>query len=109
MAAPAFRATPSPRWPTWSMVRRSTMFQSNQKLTVAVAARDGRGEHTNYLETKPGRKTRDIIADRLMHGLVAHEAFLDGSARRLELRLDQRDDIGSRCCQCLRHGQHVLE
>ena len=35
----------------------------------------------------------DIVAHRLVHGGVAHDAFLDGVAAGLELRLDQRDEL----------------
>ncbi len=44
-----------------------------------------------------------------MHGRLAHDALLDVALAGLELRLDQRDQLGARRGQRQRRRQHVLE
>jgi hypothetical protein len=41
-------------------------------------------------------KRGDVVAHRRVHGRIAHDAFLDVGAPRLELRFDQRDHGGAR-------------
>ena len=52
---------------------------------------------------------RGSAAHGVMDGRVAHDAFADMAAARLELRLDQRNGLGGGTHQRQRWCQHELE
>src|SRR5580698_1198314 len=82
--------TPSPRWPTRSIMRRSTTMRLDEKFLVAVAASDRRWCGAADAPAEPSQKGADVVADRGVNGSIAHDAFLDVAAAGFELRLDQR-------------------
>ena len=65
--------------------------RKNSRLPSAPAI--GEGKVTIVGAAERGREGRDVGAHRLMHRRIAHDAFLDVGARRLELRLDQGEDM----------------
>src|SRR5579862_7249073 len=86
--------TPSPRWPTRSITRRSTTLGLDKKFAVAVAAGDRRRHDTADAPAEPSQEGADVVADRGVDSGGAHDAFLDVAAAGLELRLDQRNERG---------------
>src|SRR3954447_22657466 len=101
--------TPSPRWPTWSMTRRSATACADEEFDVAVAAGDGRWKYLDIAATQRSGEGRDIVADLPMHRRVADDSPFAMLSRRLELRLDQRQQMHRRRRQRQRHRQHQLE
>src|SRR5580658_9117352 len=83
--------TPSPRWPTRSITRRSITRGLDEKFVVAVAAGDPGRRATAAAPAECSQESANVIADRGVDGAVAHDAFLDVAAAGLELRLDQRN------------------
>src|SRR5213076_2922633 len=104
-------ATPSPRWPTWSMTRRSlsATARAHEEFDIAVAAGDRGREHLDIGAAEGSRECRDVVADFLMHHRVADDAVLGMLSFRLELRLDQREQMHRRGCERQRHRQHRLQ
>src|SRR5215471_16866499 len=97
---------PSPRWPTPIDVSFSTTFRPDEKFAVAVAARDRRGDEAAHTPALGGKECHDVIADRGVHGRIAHDALFDRLARSLELRLDERHDCGARTQKFTDRRQH---
>jgi hypothetical protein len=52
---------------------------------------------------------RDVVAHGSMDGAVAHDPFLHTVPARLELRLDQRDELSRPAQQPIDRRQHQLE
>ena len=75
------------------MVSCSVTRGSEQEFGIAVAAGDRRGDDAEHAPAERGDESRDVGADRGVHGGVAHDAFLDLRRAGLELRLDQRDKL----------------
>src|SRR5215213_2541538 len=82
-------AVPSAFAPRRLIVTCSATTGSQQKLAIAVPALDGRGDKPHDLETERGDEGCHVLADRAMHGSVAHDALLHMIAPRLELRLHE--------------------
>src|SRR5262249_41937167 len=102
---------PSPRWPSRSITMRSTtpsvpipkfarvyrMLRSDrgtgpeQKLAIAVAARNRRWNNAGDRPSQRGNKAGDVLAHSRVHLRVAHDALLEVALAGFELRLDQRD------------------
>src|ERR1700744_3391524 len=96
MASRPANETPSPRWPTGSMRSFSTTSRAEEEFAVAVTALDRRWEHLDVGAAELFRERRDLVADLLVHGGVADDAALAVFALRLELRLDQRQQMHRR-------------
>src|SRR5207253_9314741 len=62
LALPA-QATPSPRWPTWSMTRRSATARADEEFDIAVAAGDAGWKHLDIAAAQRSGERRDIVAD----------------------------------------------
>src|SRR5215216_6973352 len=104
-------ATPSPWWPTWSMTRcsLSATARAHEEFDIAVAAGDRGRKHLNVGAAERSRECRDIVADLLMHHRVADDAVLGVFPLRLELRLDQRQQMHGCGRERQRHRQHRLQ
>src|SRR5918998_4507872 len=104
-------ATPSPWWPTWSMTRRSlsATARAHEEFDIAVAAGDRGRKHLDVGAAEGSRECRDVVADVLMHHRVADDAVLGMLPLRLELRLDQRQQMHGGCGERQRHRQHRLQ
>src|SRR5580692_1216077 len=100
---------PSPRRPMRAISRRSITLGSEQELAVAVAAEDRGGEVAEDGPTERRHEAGDLLAHLGMDARVAHDAFLDLGATSLELRLDQRDQLGWRPRQRQGGRQNELE
>src|SRR5437764_3302005 len=89
--------------------RGSAALGCDEEFAVAVAARNGRGDHSGD-HTPAGRdKGRDVVADCGMNARITHDAALHTVSAGFELWLDQRDE-GRRCLhQSERSRQHELE
>src|SRR5882757_425203 len=111
MLSPPDVATPSPRWPTWSMTRRSVSATARpeEEFDVAVAAGNGGRKHLDVGAAEESGKGRDIVADLLMHYRVLDDAMLGVFPLGLELRLDQRQQMRRCRCQRQRHRQHGFQ
>src|SRR6185437_14504550 len=100
---------PSPRWPMREIVSRSTTAGRNEEFAVAVAAEDRGGDDTAEAPAARSKQRLGVGADGGVHGRIADDAFLDVAPRRLELRLDERDHVGTRRQQPFDRRQHELE
>src|SRR3984957_8687816 len=105
---------PSPRWPIRVITSRSTTRRLDEEFAIAVAAENGRGHMGADAPALAHHKRGDVLAYCLMHCRVAHDAFLDSGSLDigtlgLELRLDQRDEAGTRPQQLADRRQHQLE
>src|SRR3981081_2842771 len=86
-------ATPSPKWPTRSIARRSTTVRADEEFDVAVAPRDPRRKNRDAGASERGREGRDVVADFLMHHRVADDAAFGMLSRRFELRFYQCEQM----------------
>src|ERR1700683_3413331 len=100
---------PSPRWPMRVIASRSTTLRLEQKLAIAVAAEDRRGDDTADAPAARGHECFHVFTDRGVDERIAHDALLAIAARRLELRLDQRNERGARLQQLFDRRQHELQ
>src|SRR5882672_11520544 len=93
------------------MTRRSVSAtaRAHEEFDVAVAARDRRRKYLDIGASKRSRECRDVVTDFLMHHRVADDAALGMPSLRLELRLDQRQQLRRRGGQFQRHWQHGLQ
>ena len=85
--------------------RRAPM--KNSILPSPPAIEDGNTSISRAAER--GGEGRDVVADFLMHRRVADDAALGMLSRRLELRLDQRQQMHRRRRQRQRHRQHGFQ
>src|SRR5262249_2095580 len=93
----------------WSMVSTSTTACPKEEIPIAVAAGKCGRKDIDVDASETRGEHRKIVAHRLMDGRVANDALLDGAARRLELRLDQRQQSARCSCKFERDGQHMLQ
>src|SRR5580692_4815458 len=107
-------ATPSPRWPIRPMTRCSstwcsTTFGLDEEFAIAVAAAERGRSDAADAPAERRRECADVLTYRLVHVFVAHDAFLQMAARRLKLRLDERQKLGAGCEKLSNRRQHQLE
>src|ERR1043165_7311538 len=87
----------------------SALLGGDEEFAVAVAARNGRGDHSDD-HTPAGRdKIRDVVAHRGMNARITHDAALHTVPAGFELWLDERDDGRRRPRQGERRRKHELE
>src|ERR1700760_679172 len=91
------------------MSRRSTTSRAEEEFAVAVAALDRGREHFDAGAAQRLREGRDLVADLLVHGGAAADSTLAVFALRLELRLDQREQVHGGGGQRQRYRQHRLQ
>ena len=75
------------------MTTRSATPRPDQEFAVAVAAEDGRGIGPTMASPSAATKPAMSSHTAALHRLVAHDALPHMLAPRLELRLDQRDEV----------------
>src|SRR3569833_450909 len=111
MLPPPAMTTPSPWWPTWSMAKRSVSAtaRAHEEFDIAVAARYRRGKHLDIGAAERRGEGLDVVADILLHHRVADDAVLGVFPIRLELWLDQRQQMHRRGRLRQRHRQHRLQ
>src|SRR5690348_4706588 len=100
---------PSPRWPSRAMVSCSVTRRPEQEFGIAVAAGDWRGDDAEHAPAERTDESGNIGANRRMHGVVAHNAFLYLRRSGFELRFDQGDDLGAMTDQLERRRQHQFQ
>src|SRR5436190_15472229 len=100
---------PSPRWPIRAMASRSVTPCPQQELAVALTTEDWRWQDPLNLPAERSNERDDLLAHARLHDGVADDPFVDIAQSGLELRLDQRHEVGggSRQPQC--GGKHELE
>src|SRR5262249_61796711 len=76
--------------------RGSAALGCDEKLAIAVAARDGRGHDACDAPAERPDEGGDIVADRGVNERIAHDAFLRMTSAGFELRLDQRQEVRRR-------------
>src|SRR5262249_9401360 len=89
--------------------RRSVALGCDEKLAIAVAARNGRGHDACDAPAERPDEGGDIVADRGMNEWIAHDAFLCVTSVGFELRLDQCQEMRRRPRECERRRQDELE
>src|SRR5690242_14142367 len=75
-APPGTSATPSPRLPKCEIVRRSVTLRPEQEFLVPLPTLDRRRDDAGDLPPQRCSKYGDLLAHRLMHRRIAHDAFL---------------------------------
>src|SRR5205809_137508 len=87
---------PSPFWTQRMTVRSNgAMCQVEEKFLIAGRAGDRRRCHAGAGEPGGERRVGDAREHRVVHRGIGHQSVLaDLLAARLELRLDERDDVG---------------
>ena len=75
------------------MTSCSVTLRPDEEFAVAVAAEDRRGDRAVDAPAERSQEGGDVVAHRSVDGRVAHDAFLEIAALRLELRLDQRNQV----------------
>src|ERR1700742_5059784 len=75
------------------MISVSATARAEEEFGVAVTARNRGGKDLDLRAALRCRKGRDIVADLSMHGGIADDAALAMLSLRLELRLDQRQQM----------------
>src|SRR5438270_7234015 len=92
-----------------AMTSSSVTRRSEQELAIAFAAGDRRRDDAGDLPTERSHALGDVIAHTGLNLRVPHDPLLEVPAPRLELRLDQRDEVGRCPSQCQRGRQYQLE
>src|SRR5881227_1875218 len=100
---------PSPRWPIRAMASRSVTPRPQQELAIALAPEHRGRQHAVNLPAERSDESGDLLADARLDRGIADNPLPDVARPRLELRLDQRHELGreSRLAQC--GGNHQLE
>src|SRR5437764_514722 len=93
----------------WSMVNASTTPRPQEEFAVAIAAEDFGWKNFDVAASETGREGGNLAAHRVVHGGIANDTLLDRAAWRLELRLDQREQMAGRRGKLERDRQHVLQ
>src|ERR1700679_1162010 len=91
------------------MTRRSTTARADEEFDIAVAAGNRGREYPNIRASLRRYERGHVVANFLMHHGVANDAAFGMFARRLELRLDQRQQMHRRRRKRQRYRQHGLE
>src|SRR5262245_12113673 len=73
--------------------KASAVPRRDQKFAIAVAAGNGGGDDAFDLPALRSDERSDVVADRGVHGGIAHDALLDETPPGFELRLDQRQQL----------------
>src|SRR5260370_35452351 len=84
------------------MVRCSVTPRPEQKLAIALAPEHRGRQHAVKLPAEQSDEIDDLLADPRLDGGIADDPFLYVARPGLELRLDQRHELGggSRQPQC---------
>src|SRR5262245_53686566 len=89
--------------------RGSAALGCDEKLAIAVAARNRRGHDACDAPAERPDEGGDVLADRGVNERIAHDALLCVASAGFELRLDQRQEMRRRPRECERRRQDELE